>query len=102
MAHRLILAGDVNLMKVTNAGVPFRHMAAELHAADAVFANLECCLHLPPRRSRANEGFFADPRIGGEALRLSGIQAVGIWRQTVKLAAQRADDDGSRYSGFWL
>jgi poly-gamma-glutamate capsule biosynthesis protein CapA/YwtB (metallophosphatase superfamily) len=78
MAHRLILAGDVNLMKVTNAGVPFRHMAAELHAAAAVFANLECCLHLPPRQSHANEGFFADPRIGGEALRLSGIQAVGI------------------------
>jgi poly-gamma-glutamate capsule biosynthesis protein CapA/YwtB (metallophosphatase superfamily) len=78
MAHRLILAGDVNLMKVTDAGVPFRHMAAELHAADTVFANLECCLHLPSRQSHANEGFFADPRIGGEALRLSGVQAVGL------------------------
>jgi hypothetical protein len=41
-------------MKVTDAGVPFRHMAAELHAAAAVFANLECCLHLPPRQSHAN------------------------------------------------
>ena len=58
--------------------VPFRHVAAELHAADAVFGNLECCLHLPERRSHAAEGFFADPKIGGEALRLSGIHAVGI------------------------
>lgn len=78
MAHRLILGGDVNLMKVTDAGVPFRHIAAVLHPADAVFANLECCLHLPSRQSHANEGFFADPQIGGEALRLSGIHAVGI------------------------
>src|SRR5580704_17429311 len=78
MAHRLILAGDVNLMKVTDAGVPFRHVAAELHAADALLANLECCLHLPSRQSHGNEGFFADPQIGGEALRLSSIHAVGI------------------------
>jgi poly-gamma-glutamate synthesis protein (capsule biosynthesis protein) len=78
MAHGLILAGDVNLMKVTDPGVPFRHIAAELHAADAVFANLECCLHLPPRQSHANEGFFADPQVAGNALRLSGIHAVGI------------------------
>ena len=35
-------------------------------------------LHLPPRRSHATEGFFADPQIGGEALRRSGIHAVGI------------------------
>jgi poly-gamma-glutamate capsule biosynthesis protein CapA/YwtB (metallophosphatase superfamily) len=78
MAGRLILVGDVNLMNVIDAAVPFRHVAAELHAADAVFGNLECCLHLPPRKSHANEGFFADPQIGGEALRLSGIHAVGI------------------------
>jgi poly-gamma-glutamate capsule biosynthesis protein CapA/YwtB (metallophosphatase superfamily) len=78
MAAKLILVGDVNLMNVTDAAVPFRRIAAELHAADAVFANLECCLHLPARRSHAAEGFFADPQIGGEALRLSGIHAVGI------------------------
>jgi poly-gamma-glutamate capsule biosynthesis protein CapA/YwtB (metallophosphatase superfamily) len=78
MTGRLILTGDVNLMNVTDATIPFRHVAAELHAADAVFANLECCLHLPPRRSHAHEGFFADPQIGGEALRRSGIHAVGI------------------------
>jgi poly-gamma-glutamate capsule biosynthesis protein CapA/YwtB (metallophosphatase superfamily) len=78
MAGRLILAGDVNLMNVSDAAVPFRQLAADLHAADAVFANLECCLHLPARRSHATEGFFADPQIGGEALRLSGIHAVGV------------------------
>jgi poly-gamma-glutamate synthesis protein (capsule biosynthesis protein) len=75
---RLILTGDVNLMNVTDATIPFRHVAAELQAADAVFANLECCLHMPSRRSHAAEGFFADPQIGGDALRLSGIHAVGI------------------------
>jgi poly-gamma-glutamate synthesis protein (capsule biosynthesis protein) len=78
MPARLILAGDVNLMNVADPAVPFRHVAAELRAADAVFANLECCLHLPPRRSHATEGFFADPTIGAEALRLSGIHAVGV------------------------
>src|ERR1700728_4862067 len=78
MTGRLILTGDVNLMNVADATVPFRHVAKALHDADVVFGNLECCLHLPPRRSHATEGFFADPQIGGEALRLSGIRAVGI------------------------
>src|SRR5580658_5719538 len=78
MAATLILTGDVNLMNVTDATIPFRHVAAGLHAADAVFGNLECCLNLPARRSHEAEGFFADPKVGGEALRLSGIHAVGI------------------------
>lgn len=78
MASSLILTGDVNLMNVTDPTVPFRQVAAPLHVADAVFANLECCLHLPERRSHATEGFFADPQVGGEALRRSGIHAVGI------------------------
>jgi poly-gamma-glutamate capsule biosynthesis protein CapA/YwtB (metallophosphatase superfamily) len=77
MAGRLLLAGDVNLMDVTDATVPFRHVTAELHSADVVFANLECCLHLPSQ-SHANEGFFADPQVAGEALRHSGIHAVGL------------------------
>src|ERR1700729_1688644 len=78
MTGRLILTGDVNRMNVADATVPFRHGAAALHEADVVFGNLECCLHLPSQRSHATEGFFADPQIGGEALRLSGIRAVGI------------------------
>ena len=75
---RLLLTGDVNLMNVTDAAIPFRWIAAELHAADVVFGNLECCLHLPARRSHDIEGFFADPQAGGEALRLGGIHAVGV------------------------
>src|ERR1700692_2795987 len=78
MTSRLILTGDVNLMNVADATVPFRHVAAALHEADVVFGNRECCLHLPSQRSHSTEGFFADPQIGGEALRLSGIHAVGI------------------------
>lgn len=105
MSGRLILTGDVNLMNVTDAAVPFRHMAAELHAADAVFANLECCLHLPARRSHDNEGFFADPQIGGEALRGSGIHAVGIANNvnygTDNIAASiaRLDEIGVLHTG---
>jgi poly-gamma-glutamate capsule biosynthesis protein CapA/YwtB (metallophosphatase superfamily) len=79
MAARIILTGDVNLMNVTDLDVPFRKIAAELRAADVVFGNLECCLHLPSsQRSVSAEGFFADPRIGGEALVRAGIHAVGI------------------------
>ena len=77
MTNKLILTGDVNLMNVTDATVPFRHVAAEFNAADVVFSNLECCLHLSTQ-THSNEGFFADPIAGGEALRLSGIRAVGI------------------------
>jgi poly-gamma-glutamate synthesis protein (capsule biosynthesis protein) len=44
-----------------------------------VFSNLECCLVEPPSgHSVSNEGFFADPEVGGEALKLAGIHAVGI------------------------
>ena len=78
MATKVILTGDVNLMNVADPAVPFRRIAGELRAADVVFSNLECCLHLPPSRSLSTEGFFADPDIGGEALRFAGIHAVGI------------------------
>jgi hypothetical protein len=79
LAMKLILMGDVNLMDVTNPAEPFRKILAELHAADVVFGNLECCLHLPAsHHSDANEGFFADPVVGGEALKLACIHVVGI------------------------
>ena len=77
MTAKVILTGDVNLMRVTDPMIPFRHVAANLHSADVVFGNLECCLQLQ-QQSHANEGFFADPKVGGEALQLSGIHAVGI------------------------
>jgi poly-gamma-glutamate capsule biosynthesis protein CapA/YwtB (metallophosphatase superfamily) len=75
----MILTGDVNLMKVTDAAVPFARVADELRKADVVFSNLECCLYaIPPGHSVSNEGFYADPVIGGEALKHAGIHAVGI------------------------
>ena len=79
MASTLVLTGDVNLMNVADPEVPFRKIAGDLRAADVLFSNLECCLHLPSSdRATFTEGFFADPAIGGEALRLAGIHAVGI------------------------
>jgi poly-gamma-glutamate capsule biosynthesis protein CapA/YwtB (metallophosphatase superfamily) len=75
----MILTGDVNLMNVTDPNVPFARVAAELRQADIVFSNLECCLvETPAGHSVSNEGFFADPVVGGEALKLAGIAAVGI------------------------
>ena len=75
---QLILTGDINLMNVTDAAVPFARVADELRKADAIFANLECCLYASPNHSLSNEGFIADPVVGGEALKRAGIHAVGI------------------------
>src|SRR5438128_1330616 len=75
----LILLGDVNLMNVEDPAVPFRLIGPELREADIVFPNLECCLYRPPEgHTVEHEGFFADPEIAGEALRIGGIEAVGI------------------------
>ena len=75
----MILTGDVNLMNVTDPAVPFSLVADEFREADIVFSNLECCLYRPPsRHSVEHEGFFADPKVAGEALQTAGIQAVGI------------------------
>src|SRR5262249_56560511 len=78
MTLRMILTGDVNLMEVADPEVPFRRVGEELRKADVVFGNLECCLTIPAAHSHGNEGFFADPAVGGLALRQGGIQAVGI------------------------
>src|SRR5579864_2366432 len=76
---QIILVGDVNLMNVADATAPFARIGAELRAADLVFANLECCLYAPPEGYAVeHEGFYADPDIAGDALRLGGIAAVGL------------------------
>jgi len=76
---RLILTGDVNLMNVTDLGIPFALVRDEFRAADIVFANLECCLFEPAKgHAPENEGFFADPAVAGEALTSAGVRAVGI------------------------
>jgi poly-gamma-glutamate synthesis protein (capsule biosynthesis protein) len=75
----LILAGDVNLKGVADAGVPLARVAGELRQADLVFCNLECLLCQPPSgHSHSNEGFFADPTVGAEILKGAGIGVVGI------------------------
>src|SRR5215208_4582255 len=75
----MILVGDVNLMNVEDPAVPFARVGEEMRAADLVFANLECCLYEPPdAHAVEHEGFFADPEIAGEALRIAGIGAVGL------------------------
>jgi hypothetical protein len=105
MVGKLILTGDVNLMNVTDPTVPFRRVADTLHAADAVFGNLECCLHLPEARSHATEGFFADPKVGGEALRHSGIHAVGVANNVnygagnIAASLKRLDEIGVLHTG---
>jgi hypothetical protein len=69
----------VNLMNVDDPAVPFARVAPLFADAALVFSNLECCLYQPPSgHSFHNEGFFADPVIGGAALRQAGIAAVGI------------------------
>jgi len=75
----MILVGDVNLMNVGDPAVPFARVGAELCAADLVFANLECLLYQrPTEHAVEREGFFADPDIAGEALKIGGIVAVGL------------------------
>jgi poly-gamma-glutamate synthesis protein (capsule biosynthesis protein) len=75
----LILVGDVNLMNVEDAGVPFARVGDTLRSADLVFANLECLLYEPPDgHTVEHEGFFADPEIAGEALQTAGIATVGL------------------------
>jgi poly-gamma-glutamate synthesis protein (capsule biosynthesis protein) len=79
MAMKMILTGDVNLMNVTDPGVPFSLVQNEFRAADIILCNLECCLYQPPRcHSIEHEGFYADPLLAGEALKSAGIHAVGI------------------------
>jgi hypothetical protein len=79
MAMKMILTGDVNLMNITDPGVPFSLVQTEFRAADIIFCNLECCLYQPPiGHSIEHEGFYADPGLAGEALRSAGIHAVGV------------------------
>jgi poly-gamma-glutamate synthesis protein (capsule biosynthesis protein) len=76
---RMILVGDVNLMKVADPAAAFALVRGELAAADLVFANLECCLYRPPEaHSFEHEGFYAGPAAAGEALRGAGFAAIGI------------------------
>jgi poly-gamma-glutamate capsule biosynthesis protein CapA/YwtB (metallophosphatase superfamily) len=79
MPAKMILTGDVNLMNVTDAAVPFSLVADEFRTADIVFSNLECCLYRPPGgRAIEHEGFYADPVAGGAALSSTGVHVLGL------------------------
>jgi poly-gamma-glutamate synthesis protein (capsule biosynthesis protein) len=106
VAKKLILTGDVNFMNVADYTEPLRRIAGELHAADVLFGNLECCLILPANRhSHANEGFFADPTVGGEGLRFGRYDAVGIANNVnygaanIAASIARLDQVGVKHTG---
>jgi poly-gamma-glutamate synthesis protein (capsule biosynthesis protein) len=106
MATKMILTGDVNLINVTDPTVPFSLVAEEFRETDIVFSNLECCLYRPPSlHSVEHEGFFADPKIAGEALQTAGIQAVGLannvnYGETAIMASiARLDELGITHTG---
>ena len=75
---KVLLTGDVNLMNVTDPARPFAQVAAEFKSADLVLSNLECCFYEPDAAHALDrEGFFA-PLASAEALKIAGIDAVGI------------------------
>ncbi len=83
MRSTVFLTGDVNLMGVEDAAVPFRRVVDTLKQADVVFGNLECCLYDPPvartmmpDEISGYEGFYA-PTGTGRALVLGGFHCVG-------------------------
>jgi poly-gamma-glutamate capsule biosynthesis protein CapA/YwtB (metallophosphatase superfamily) len=78
MSLKILLTGDVNLMNVADPAEPFAKVAAEFNAADLVLSNLECCFYEPDAAHALDrEGFFA-PLAAAEALKIAGIDAVGI------------------------
>jgi poly-gamma-glutamate capsule biosynthesis protein CapA/YwtB (metallophosphatase superfamily) len=106
MATTMILTGDVNLMNVSDPAVPFSLVAEEFRNTDIVFCNLECCLYRPEGgHSLEHEGFFADPLVGGEALRSAGIRVVGLANNVnygeaaITASIARLDELGIEHTG---
>ena len=80
MPARMILTGDVNLMNVDDPAVPFARVRDTVRAAPTWCSATwnAACINRRPRSPFHNEGFFADPVSGGDALHQAGIAAVGI------------------------
>jgi len=79
MAIKITLTGDINLMNVEDASIPFRLISDTLFESDFVLSNLECCLYLPDHsHSVDNEGFYADPKVAANALKNGNISAVSL------------------------
>ena len=105
MPQTLMLTGDVNLMNVTDPTVPFKIVAPIFAKSDFVFSNLECCFYIPPGgHSLENEGFFAEA-VAAEALKIAGIQAVGIANNVnygeaaILTSTKRLDEIGVPHTG---
>ena len=105
------LLGDINLLGVDNPAVPFKQIAPTLKAADAVFANLECCLYDPTEKREMMrddqsgfEGIYAPPA-SGEALRLAGVHVIGnannqnYGADAILASNQRLDELGTAHAG---
>ena len=108
---RLQLLGDINLVGIDDPAVPFRQVAPALTCADAVFANLECCLFASGEKrdlmrddQSGFEGLYAPPA-SGEALRLAGVHVVGnannqnYGAQAILASNQRLDELGIAHAG---
>jgi len=105
MSLTLILTGDINLVGVYDAAVPFARVANVLRRADVVFGNLECCLSdPPPNYSVDQEGFYAGPR-AGEALKIAGFHGVGCANNVtygadaIRASLARLEELGIGYTG---
>ena len=105
MTRTLLLTGDINLMNVRDPKVPFTLVAPLFAKADFVFSNLECCFYIPPGgHAPENEGFFAEAA-AAEALKIAGIQAVGIANNVnygeaaITASVKRLDEIGIPHTG---
>jgi poly-gamma-glutamate capsule biosynthesis protein CapA/YwtB (metallophosphatase superfamily) len=105
MSHVLTLTGDVNLMNLASPDEPFRLVSPILRQSDFVFSNLECCFYSEKGgRSDETEGFMADPAMGN-ALKLGGIQAVGLANNVnfgeaaIQASIARLDELGVAHTG---
>jgi len=106
MPFNMILTGDINLLGVKDPTKPFSLVAKEFLDADVVFGNLECCLYdAPGGGPHNNPAFFAPSTAAGEALKLGGVQAVGIANNVnfgelpIKASIQRLDELGIQHTG---
>jgi Bacterial capsule synthesis protein PGA_cap len=90
---------------VTDPTFLFSRVQDQLHAADVVFANLECCFYEPDgERSLEDEGFYT-PLKAAEALTLAGVHAVGnanninYGAPVLRSSLKRSDELGILHTG---
>jgi poly-gamma-glutamate capsule biosynthesis protein CapA/YwtB (metallophosphatase superfamily) len=101
----LMLAGDVNLMNVTDPDAPFARVGKTLRRADVLFGNLECCFYEPADGHPVErEGFYAT-LASAQALAAGGFGAVGTANnvtygdEAIRSSLARLDALGIRHTG---